>query len=451
MAITPFAPNMSFMQGINQAKSDRMALEGQKLNLDAAKQQQTDMQEASNALRDYYKTGNQESLINATLKSPQLAQQVLTASGLDDKRKQQSAAQDLAEMWQLSSNPEAFKAKGLQRVDAIMQRGGNPTDTINLLMAYDKDPEQARQIMRSVGAGLESAGFSTGIFGGTDNQTPSSQKEFEYYQALQQRNPEAAKEFARAKGYIETGREASQTPQERNIATYKRMVASGDPDAENFGISSGLLSKEGRQLDAATTKALQDSMTESESNSANVYKYVDLAERFKASDIAGGILGSGGSWREAAKAALGTQDEVTKLTSEWQKIRSGEAIASLPQGPATDADIRLALKPLPENANSEYMDKYLRGLAKMAAYKAEYNQAKADFISENGSLRAKDGTNFGKAWSTKRKDVLDKIAADERFTPRKLTKEEFVISEDVQNTTPQGAKAIGRFTVEVEN
>lgn len=424
-------------------------LQANKLNLDAAKQQQTDMQDASNALRDYYKTGNQESLINATMKSPQLAQQVLAASGLDDKRKQQAAASDLSEMYQLADSPEAFKARGLKRIDSIMQRGGDPTDTINLLMTYDKDPEQAKLLMRSVGAGLESAGFKTGIFGATDEQTPSSQKEFEYYQTLQQRNPEAAKEFARAKGYIETGREASQTPQERNVATYKRMVASGDPDAENFGISSGLLSKEGRQLDAATTKALQDSMTESETNSANVYKYVDLAERFKASDISGGILGSGGSWREAAKAALGSQDEVTKLTSEWQKIRSGEAIASLPQGPATDADIRLALKPLPENANAEYMDKYLRGLAKMAAYKSEYNQEKADFISQNGSLRAKDGTNFGKVWATKRKDVLDRIAADERFTPRKLSREEFVTSDEV--TTPQGAKAIGRFTVEVEN
>lgn len=139
-------------------------LQANKLNLDAAKQQQTDMQDASNALRDYYKTGNQESLINATMKSPQLAQQVLAASGLDDKRKQQAAAQDLAEIWQLSDNPEAFKARALQRVESIMQRGGNPADTINLMMAYDKDPQQAKTLMRSVGAGLESAGFNTGIF-----------------------------------------------------------------------------------------------------------------------------------------------------------------------------------------------------------------------------------------------------------------------------------------------
>lgn len=141
-------------------------LQANKLQMKDYEQQKADVSAASDSLRSYYKTGNQDDLINATLKSPQLANQVLASVGLDDKRKQQSAAQDLAEMWQLSSNPDAFKAKGLQRVDAIMQRGGNPTDTINLLMAYDKDPEQAKQIMRSVGASLESAGFNTGIFGG---------------------------------------------------------------------------------------------------------------------------------------------------------------------------------------------------------------------------------------------------------------------------------------------
>lgn len=151
-------------------------LQANKTQMQDYEQQKTDMSDASNSLRNYYKTGNQEDLINATLKSPQLANQVLASAGLDDKRKQQQAASDLAEMWQLSSNPEAFKAKGLQRIDAIMQRGGNPTDTINLMMAYDKDPEQAKQIMRSVGAGLESAGYQTGIFAGQSEQmTPYQQ------------------------------------------------------------------------------------------------------------------------------------------------------------------------------------------------------------------------------------------------------------------------------------
>lgn len=168
-------------------------LQANKAQMQDYEQQKADMSAASDSLRSYYKTGNQDDLINATLKSPQLANQVLASVGLDDKRKQQSAAQDLAEMWQLSSNPGAFKAKGLQRIDAIMQRGGNPTDTINLLMAYDKDPEQAKQIMRSVGAGLESSGYQTGIFAEkADGITPYQQAQL----GLREREVAAAEQRA---------------------------------------------------------------------------------------------------------------------------------------------------------------------------------------------------------------------------------------------------------------
>jgi hypothetical protein len=75
------------------------------------------------------------------------------------------------------------------------------------------------------------------------------------------------------------------------------------------------------------------------------------------------------------------------------------------------------------------MDKYLRGLAKMAEYKAEFAQAKANFVSENGSLRNKSGDNFGKVWSKQRMDVLERIKNDPKFAAAqpatKLTKEQF--------------------------
>lgn len=422
-------------------------LQSNKAQMQDYEQQKTDMSDASNSLRNYYKTGNQEDLINATLKSPQLAQQVLAASGLDDKRKQQAAASDLAELWQLRQDPQAFQERGLQRVESILARKGYPQDTINLMMTQAKDPAKAEQIMRVLGAGLEAQGYKTGIFGETDSQTPSSIKELEYYEKLKEHNPEAAAKFAKAKGYVDTPKEQALTPQERNIAKYQEMVSTGSPNAEAFGRSAGILSKEGQTLSATTEKALQDSIAESELNSVNTTKYLDLASRFKESDIAGGILGTGGSWREALKSAVGSQDEVSKIVGDWTKIRSGEAIASLPQGPATDADIRLALKPLPENANAEYMDKYLRGLAKIAEYKSSYNQAKADFISENGSLRA-NGKNFGSDWNKKRADVLKQINGDSRFKPKRLTVEEFTAEEKIK--TPQG-NAVGRFTVEVEN
>jgi hypothetical protein len=436
---------------LDTAVSGAAGLQGLKssqMQMDAYKQQQADTTEASNALRDYYKTGNQESLINATMKSPQLAQQVLQSAGIDSQQKQQRAAQDVAELWQLSDNPDAFKQRGLQRIESIMQSGGNPSDTIALLQTYDKDPQQAKQMLRSIGAGLEATGFKTGIFSQQDDsQTPSSIKELEYYEKLKERNPEAAAKFAKAKGYVDTPKEQALTTQERNIAKYQEMVTAGNPNAEAFGRSAGILSKEGQVLSATTEKALIDSTNAAEQSRINTTKYLDLSDRVKASGASGGLFGSGGTWREGMKAAFGMQDEeISKNYSDWQKIRSSEAIKSLPQGPATDADIRLALRPLPESPNSEYLSSYLKGLAKIAAYEEQYNQFKSDFITENGSIRGK-GTNFDNEWKKRRPDILKQIASDDRFKPKRLTVEEFTAEEQVK--TPQG-NAIGRFTVEVE-
>jgi hypothetical protein len=425
-----------------------LGLKAQKLQMEDYEKQKADMSDASNSLRDYYNTGNQESLINATMKSPQLAQQVLAAAGIDNKQKQERAAQDVAELWQLSDNPDAFKQRALKRVESIMQSGGNPSDTISLLQTYDKDPQQAKQLLRSIGAGLEATGYKTGIFGDqADGATPSSIKELEYYEKLKARNPEAAEKFAKAKGYVDTPKEQALTPQERNMTKYQQMVDAGNPNAEAFGRSAGILSKEGQVLSATTEKALIDSTNAAEQSRINTTKYLDLSDRVKASGASGGLFGSGGTWREGMKSAFGMQDEeISKNYSDWQKIRSSEAIKSLPQGPATDADIRLALRPLPESPNAEYLSSYLRGLAKIAAYEEQYNQFKSDFISENGSMRGK-GTNFDSEWKKRRPDILKQIGSDDRFKPKRLTVEEFTAEEQVK--TPQG-NAIGRFTVEVE-
>ena len=220
----------------------------------------------------------------------------MAASGLDDKRKQQAAAQDLAEMWQLSGNPEAFKARALQRVESIMQRGGNPTDTINLMMAYEKDPQQARTLMRSVGAGLESAGYQTGIFGETGSQAPSSQKEFEYYQQLKLKDPQAAELYARGKGYIETGREENRTEAQRNLAKYEELMKTNPALAKQFGQAVGLESKEGRELSAQAQKRLSD-FTDSAIESGQLEnKYTTLAGDFEKSALSGGFKTTLGEW-----------------------------------------------------------------------------------------------------------------------------------------------------------
>jgi hypothetical protein len=395
-------------------------LQANKVKMDEFQAQQMNRSKATELLRSYQETQDPAKLNEAFLLDGELANNVLAGIGIQDKARMQRLADDYIALTGSLGNKEQFNQLAAKRFDNILATGGNPTDTATLVKVYNEQgPEAAKAMLQPIGAALVNKGaLRADLFGagGASAQGPTSVKEIEYYQKLLKENPALAEKFAKSRGYVDTPKEQAFTPQERNMETYKRMVAAGDPEAENFGISAGILSREGRQLSAKAEEELRESANQSELNSVNVTRYLDLASRFKDSDISGGILGSGGSWRETAATILGGQDEVSKIVADWAKIRSGEAIASLPQGPATDADIRLALKPLPENANAEYMDKYLRGLAKTAAYKAAFNQAKADFISDNGSLRAKDGTNFGKAWAAQREGVLKSISEDPRFS-----------------------------------
>lgn len=176
MAITPFQPNTSFMQGISGLKQDRQNLELNQMKMDAYKKQQADTEEASLALRDYYKTQNPESLVNATLKSPQLAGQVLQSIGIVDEQQKKAGAADIAMLWQARGNPEAFRGAMAKRVDGILQRQGNPSDSISLGMLYEQDPAKAEQMLKVAAAGLEAQGYKTGVFGDQKDQMTAYQQ-----------------------------------------------------------------------------------------------------------------------------------------------------------------------------------------------------------------------------------------------------------------------------------
>lgn len=382
-----------------QALSDGQAYKMNQFNLDTAKAQEAERIAAN-----------------------QQKQQAAQLQFANDQQKQRAAQGAGAFYNALNAGNKQAALTIAQQYQEDINGLGDPSFTVDSVNELLQTPEGTEQLKQMSLGMVQMAGGPEQFAKFTQEQrkpaqasdTPASIRELEYYQNLQQTNPEAAAKFARSRGYVDTPKEQALTPQERNIERYQSLVAAGNPNAEAFGRSAGILSKEGQVLSSTSEKALQDAVAESELNATNTTKYLDLASRFKESDIAGGILGTGGSWREALKSAVGSQDEVSKIVGEWTKIRSGEAVASLPQGPATDADIRLALKPLPENASGDYMDKYLRGLAKIAEYKASYNQAKADFISENGSLRA-NGANFGADWKKKRESVLQQINQDPKF------------------------------------
>lgn len=359
-------------------------------------QQQTATKEASDLLRTFYKSQQEgkpdyNSLNEAILRSPELAQSVLNGIGLQENQQKQQAASDVVTLYQSLNDPQSFGRAMATRINGILERGGDPKDSLELTKIYNEQgPEAARRALQQVGAAFINQGYIKqpevlGFGVADDQKTPSSQREFEYYQELQKKNPKLAEQFGRSRGYIESGKEQAKTQQERNIDRYKAMVAAKDPNAEAFGISAGLVSKEGRELTSQAQKRLSEFNDAASVAANNVVKYEDLAAQFD-QGIEGGVIE--GSWGEFFADLTGNQDWKTELRKDFAQVRASEAVRNLPPGAASDADIALALKPFPsDNATGEQVASFLRGLSKLSAFNEKYNSFKANYISEKGTER----------------------------------------------------------------
>jgi len=193
------------------------------------------------------------------------------------------------------------------------------------------------------------------------------------------------------------------TANAQDLATYKAMKAAGDPDAEGFGRSIGIISKEGEKLSAFAEKAIADSADAANVSRSSAAKYTTLADNLRnATKMSGGLKGTWGEW---VKEQTGNQDELTALRKEALGITNSEAIASLPPGPATDRDIEMAKAPFPtEKSDPKYVADWLSAVSRLQQKKAEYAEFKADFISKNGTVRG-DGKSLSAAWKEAQKQA----------------------------------------------
>ncbi len=95
--------------------------------------------------------------------------------------------------------------------------------------------------------------------------------------------------------------------------------------------------------------------------------------------------------------AFGGQSEAADIRKEFTRLRNSEIIKSLPPGPATDRDISIFAEGYTKAiADPARMSAYLRGAAKLRDIEAKVQSAKADWLSNNGSLqRARRGFQAG--------------------------------------------------------
>jgi hypothetical protein len=244
------------------------------------------------------------------------------------------------------------------RTREIMNFAGNTARQIR------SNPEQAAAIYQDSLAAAQKLGYDTSVLPPQYDENAQRIMDNMYNQT-------------------QTQQQDNSTAQQKNLKTYQDLQASGDTEgATSFGQAAGFVA-EGK--DSVHLQKRLSEVTDAADEAAGKSRYYDnlATEIMKAENFGGGIFASFDSmWKDAT----GDQDNVSSLRRSWNGVRANQAIANLPPGSASDADVALALSGFPpQNASKEHIAGFLRGMAKLEDATNKYNTFKADYISENGS------------------------------------------------------------------
>lgn len=369
-------------------RQDRIAQAEQQRKQELQDRAQKRFDEVQAAAMKAFDSKDPDVIARTSIQYPEITQMLKETAGLKDDIQNR----DALEFTRAFANADDSTRPALyeRRIKQIQDRGGDPTHTIQSYQDYQQNPQAETRDVMSYWAGIDPKGYS--VY--SDQQKAAQKAQLEqmkldqqaqqFQQAEAGRNQRAAvrNSIARANGAGDKG-----TAHMKDYQQYQELLKSGDTEgAKAFGQAAGFVSKEGRELAPGVQTRLAKTIDSAVSAENSVGKYNALADDIEKSDLGGGLLR--GSWAEKVKELTGNQDAATDLRREFSQVRASQASANLPPGSASDADVKLALGPIPsDNANKHQLASYLRGQAKLAKINADFHNFKADYISETGSER----------------------------------------------------------------
>ncbi|KQU78168.1 MULTISPECIES: hypothetical protein [unclassified Rhizobacter] len=143
------------------------------------------------------------------------------------------------------------------------------------------------------------------------------------------------------------------------------------------------------ELPEYVAKGVESAVTDAIAAQQSGARMMQLADQIT---NAASEMGTGwkGSLDEFVKRATGTQNELTRIRSEFSRIVTPAAMAAykkVASGPTSDKDIDTAMIGVPKDTDPpERMASFLRGVAKLQAYDVALNNAKSEWLGAVRSL-----------------------------------------------------------------
>lgn len=396
MAQNPYYvdPGNDFSSGLNGLsqtlsgiRRDRIVQAEQQRRQEKEERAQKRFEEVQGAAMKAFESQDPDVIAKTSIQYPEITEMLKQTTGLQDELKNRDALSFTRAF--ATASPEARPALYEQRIKAIQDRGGDPTHTIQSYQDYMQDPESETRDVVSYWAGIDPKGYS--VY--SDERKAQQRAELEQQKFAQQQSlfdqAEAGRNqraYARAAQTAGASASDKRTAHQKDFEQYQALAKEDPEAAKAFGQAAGFVSKEGRELAPGVQSRLAKTIDSAVAAENSIGKLTNLADDIEKSNISGGLLG--GTWAEKAKEITGSQDAVTELRKEFAQVRASQASANLPPGAASDADVALALGPIPsDNANKKLITSYLRGQAKLQRINADFHNFKADYISEKGTER----------------------------------------------------------------
>lgn len=400
---------------LSNVRQDRLMQAELKRRQEKEERAQKRFEEVQGAAMKAFDSQDPDLIARTSIQYPEITEMLKQTTGLQDDLKNREAL-DFTRAFATASDAER-PALYERRIQSIMDRGGDPSHTVQSYQDYQQNPQAETRDVLSYWAGIDPKGY--GVY--SDEQKAAQraaleQQKFEQKQSLFNQAEAGRNQRAYARAQQTAGSSAAdkRTAHQKDFEQYQALAKEDPEAAKAFGQAAGFVSKEGKELAPQVQKRLSTSIDEAVKSENSVGKLSNLADDIEKSEISGGLLG--GTWAEKAKELTGSQDAVTELRKEFAQVRASQASANLPPGAASDADVALALGPIPsDNANKKLITSYLRGQAKLQKINADFHNFKADYISEKGTERGmlQAWKDQGKSGAKKASPAASKPAASD--------------------------------------
>lgn len=331
----------------------------------------------------------------------------------DNAQQQQDVMAGLADLYSKGATTQELYEYGLQNPAAFERVGqtiGFKNDQTKQIMRDTlinslQNPEQRDQIITQGAEAIRSAGGDPRYL---SQAIGDSTEDFErgaipFLASLDSQGSDFAKSYMGMKPQ----QAEPMTPAQ--LAADKRARERLNLDREKLDFEKEKAAKpKQKPMSVFTERTLNEAQSAAYDAFSSSDSITSLADSYAQNkgELGGGLFGSA---QEAFKEFAGGEDEISSLKKQYARIKNSLVIKSLPQGPATDRDIAIFSKGFPgENADPEYIESFLRGMAKSQYITGRFNEFKAQHISEKGNT-----SGLMKAWKEESKkldsELMDKF------------------------------------------